>query len=66
MCGVGIAKLVLALVAMSSRGSNEAGPKWPTVLDERDLPRIMGVHDMLTDVWVKPGKDGEDFDVGNE
>ena len=57
---------MLTLVAMSSRGSNEAGPKRPTVLDERDLPRIMGVRDMLTDVRVKPGKDGEDFDVGNE
>ena len=66
MCGVGIVELVLTLVAMSSRGSNEACPKWPTVLDERDLPCIMGVHDMLTDVQVKPGKDSEDFDVGNE
>ena len=26
----------------------------------------MGVCDMLMDVLVKPGKDSEDFDVGNE
>ena len=50
VCGVGVAKLVLTLVAMSSRGSNEAGPKQPTVLDERDLSCIMGVYNMLMDI----------------
>ena len=66
VCDISIVELVLTLVAMSSKRSNGAGPKWPTVLDKRELPCIMGVHDMLTDIQVKLGKDSEDFDVGNE